>query len=115
MYALTAVWVVAFAVLPQMHERYLLWGAVVSGLCVAVSPRAAMLHLLTMVLATVMIGQQLLEMHPDVWPAMLRVLRRTCPHLGWVVLVVAGMWIWMGIFGRRARVGMLAQVGPGDC
>lgn len=108
-YALTAVWVVAFAILPQMHERYLIWGAVVSGLCVAVSPRAAMLHLLTLLLATVMIGHQLLNVNPQAWPAMHHVLQQTCPHLGWVVLVVAAMWLWLAIFGRHAMTGSVVN------
>lgn len=107
-YALTAVWVVAFAVLPQMHERYLIWGAVVSGLCLAVSPRAAMLHLLTLLLATVMIGHQLLNTNPQAWPIMHHVLQQTCPHLGWVVLVVAAMWLWLAIFGHRPAGGRAA-------
>ena len=101
--SLTAAWAVAFAVLPQMHERYLIWAGVVSALCVSSSASGMVLHLITTALVTVMTYQQLLEVHPLYWPEMLRSLRRTCPHLGWVVLLVAGIWLWMSVgLGRRS-------------
>ncbi|HSV14913.1 MAG TPA: hypothetical protein VLI90_11675, partial [Tepidisphaeraceae bacterium] len=39
--AVTAPWIVMFAVLPQMHERYLMWGAALSAMTVAISPGLA--------------------------------------------------------------------------
>src|ERR1041385_4505549 len=42
--SITAPWLLMFALLGQMHERYLVWGAVVSAVALAVSIRLSIVH-----------------------------------------------------------------------
>ena len=44
--AIAAPWLIMFALLAQMHERYLLWGAVLSAVALGVSVRLTVLHFL---------------------------------------------------------------------
>jgi hypothetical protein len=50
--ALATPWVALFAFLPQMHERYLIWGAGITAIMVGVSFGATLLHLLAAVLGS---------------------------------------------------------------
>ncbi len=58
--AIAAPWLAMFALLPQMHERYLLWGAVVSAVALGVSLRLTTLHFLFSIMSATMITQVLL-------------------------------------------------------
>src|SRR2546426_3548672 len=42
--AITAPWLLMFALLGQMHERYLVWGAVISAVALGVSFRLSIIH-----------------------------------------------------------------------
>src|SRR5207245_9452627 len=44
--AITAPWLLMFALLGQMHERYLVWGAVVSAVALGVSLQLGNIHLI---------------------------------------------------------------------
>jgi hypothetical protein len=60
-----APWLLMFALLGQMHERYLLWGGAVSAVAVAISLRPTLLHLLftglsgTMILHVMLLDKKL--------------------------------------------------------
>ena len=58
--AIAAPWLVMFALLPQMHERYLVWGAVLSAVALGVSLRLTTLHFLFSIMSAVMITEVLL-------------------------------------------------------
>ncbi len=49
-----------FALLAQMHERYLLWGAVLSAVALGVSVRLSVIHFLFSIMSATMITQVLL-------------------------------------------------------
>ena len=53
--ALTAPWLLMFALLGQMHERYLVWGAVVSAVALGVSIRLSIVHFIISAASTAMI------------------------------------------------------------
>jgi hypothetical protein len=53
--AIAAPWLVMFALLGQMHERYLIWGAVVSAVAFGVSIRLSVVHFVISVASTAMI------------------------------------------------------------
>src|SRR5213595_3728471 len=53
--AIAAPWLLMFALLGQMHERYLVWGAVVSAVALGVSIRLSIVHFIISVVSTAMI------------------------------------------------------------
>jgi hypothetical protein len=81
--ALIAPWILMYALLPQMHERYLMWGASLAAIGVGLNLELAILFLLTVSIACASIlvaiyhgyGAQFID--------------RLDPDIGWVVLLVA--------------------------
>jgi hypothetical protein len=81
--ALVAPWILMYAILPQMHERYLMWGASLAAIGVGLSIELTILFLLTLCIACCSIlipiyhgyGAQFVD--------------RLDPDIGWVVLLVA--------------------------
>src|SRR5436190_7319376 len=53
--AITTPWLLMFALLGQMHERYLVWGAVVSAVALGVSVRLSIIHFIISAASTAMI------------------------------------------------------------
>src|SRR6266481_1110882 len=53
--AITAPWLLMFALLGQMQERYLVWGAVVSAVALGVSVRLSIIHFIISAASTAMI------------------------------------------------------------
>jgi Glycosyltransferase family 87 len=53
--ALAAPWLLMFALLGQMHERYLMWGAVVSAVALGISARLTIIHFVISIASTAMI------------------------------------------------------------
>jgi hypothetical protein len=53
--AIAAPWLLMFALLGQMHERYLMWGAVVSAVALGVSVRLSIIHFIISIASTAMI------------------------------------------------------------
>src|SRR6266516_752402 len=53
--AIAAPWLLMFALLGQMQERYLMWGAVVSAVALAVNVRLTVLHFIISIASTAMI------------------------------------------------------------
>jgi hypothetical protein len=58
--AVATPWLLMFALLAQMHERYLLWGAVLSAVALGVSVRLTVVHFLFSLMSATMITQVLL-------------------------------------------------------
>jgi hypothetical protein len=53
--AIATSWLLMFALLGQMHERYLMWGAVVSAVALGVSLRLSVVHFIISAMSTAMI------------------------------------------------------------
>ncbi len=53
--AIATPWLLMFALLGQMHERYLMWGAVISAVVLGVSVRLSMIHFIISAASTLMI------------------------------------------------------------
>ncbi len=58
--AIATPWLIMFALLAQMHERYLLWGAVLSAVALGVSVRLTLVHFIFSVMSATMITHVLL-------------------------------------------------------
>jgi hypothetical protein len=113
--AVAAPWIVVFAFLPQMHERYLLWGAVLSAMMAAVSTGGLLLHLATTLLATVMTLQQmynanggprgrtLLESIGLTDNGLVQAMNGMHPHAAWGLLVIAFAAMTVALRPTRSR------------
>jgi len=105
--AITAPWLLMFALLGQMHERYLVWGAVVSAVALGVSLRLSIIHFIISAASTAMIVNVMLidkKLEPTLWAIDLLKQVRSCAS--GVVLACVAVYLWntlpMPVFQRRA-------------
>lgn len=88
-------WVVMFALVPQMHERYLMWGAVMTAAGVGVGLGAGLLHVVVTVFAFACIGCQIMNQNPGWWPQAHRLMSSMIPHGGWAVLLLGLIYVYL--------------------
>jgi hypothetical protein len=107
--AITAPWLLMFALLGQMHERYLVWGAVVSAVALGVSVRLSIVHFIISAASTAMIVHvMLVDKKLDPTLRAIDVLHGIRPYASVLVLVCAALYFWdalgwwMPAFRRRA-------------
>jgi hypothetical protein len=107
--AVAAPWIVLFAVMTQMHQRYLLWGAGISAATAVLSPGYAILHLfLSIVSAT----QELQSMLYDAGGpgnrtaytnnAFYQFIDSWHPGVGWAVLLTAAIFVYTAVKREKA-------------
>jgi hypothetical protein len=105
--AITAPWLLMFALLGQMHERYLVWGAVVSAVALGVSLRLSIIHFIISAASTAMIVNVMLidkKLEATLWAIDLLKQVRSCAS--GVVLACVAVYLWntlpMPVLQRRA-------------
>ncbi len=101
--AMAVPWIVAYTVLPQMHERYLTWGAAVVGVGLAVSVGWGLLHTAVVGISTAMVFLQMLRMHSGAWPTLQPILEQLRPTLAGAMVLLALIYLY-GCFARTRRV-----------
>jgi hypothetical protein len=101
--ALAAPWVLMFALVGQMHERYLMWGAAMTAAFVAVSFGMTLLHFLTTALAVVPMMLSLLPADRAFAPKWLYFIRGLYPDIGWLVLFLAAIYLYLALVNRPSR------------
>lgn len=99
--ALATPWVLMYALMPQMHERYLYWGAALTALCAGVSLGATLLHVVLTIMSCVAMGTWLTR--ESQWPEMHSFLRGVYPGSAWVVLLLAAMFLYLSLAPSRER------------
>jgi len=99
--SLTAPWVLMFTILPQMHERYLMWGAALCGVAVASSLGMSLMHLVVIGLSTISISHGLLSRNPIFSLPTFRFLNGTHPGIAWMLLLAAATYQYMALLPRR--------------
>jgi len=93
--AMAAPWLIMFALLGQMHERYLMWGAVVSAVALGVNVRLSAFHFLISLASSAMIVHVLLaDKKLDSTLRTLDVLEKARPYASWIVLVCIVFCLW---------------------
>ena len=102
--AVAAPWIVFFAVMTQMHQRYLLWGATVSAGVVAVSPGFALLHLLVTAIAWSQEMQTMMMVRNYRDYAVFRFIEGWHPGVGWALLLCALIFLYVSVAPERKRV-----------
>jgi hypothetical protein len=99
--AIAAPWLLMFAVLGQMHERYLMWGAVVSAVALGVSVRLSIIHFILSAASTVMIVHVMLtDKKLEATLPTIDVLKHIRPYGSIVVLTCVAIYLWETISTR---------------
>jgi hypothetical protein len=105
--AITAPWLLMFALLGQMHERYLVWGAVVSAVAFGVSLRLSIIHFIISAASTAMIVHVMLidkKFQTTLWA--IDLLKHIRGYASVLVLACVGVYLWNTLprqaFQRRA-------------
>jgi hypothetical protein len=114
--AMAAPWIVYFAIFPKMHERYLLWGALVACTAVACRFGPVLLAIFFSICSTIMSLFQMLPsdrtdefltfISPDAGRIVHNFVKPTFPGIGWAILLATAVWVWVvitGLFTRRDR------------
>jgi hypothetical protein len=93
--AITAPWLLMFALLGQMHERYLVWGAVVSAVALGVSIRLTVVHFIISAASTAMIVHvMLVDKKLDATLRAIDVLQGVRPYASVLVLLCVALCFW---------------------
>jgi hypothetical protein len=105
--AITAPWLLMFAMLGQMHERYLVWGAVVSAVALGVSLRLSIVHFIISAASTAMIVHVMLidkKLEPTLWA--IDLLKHIRSYASVLVVTCVAIYLWntlrIPVFQRRA-------------
>ncbi|HZS18347.1 MAG TPA: hypothetical protein VFA51_10510 [Candidatus Udaeobacter sp.] len=93
--AITAPWLLMFALLGQMHERYLMWGAVVSAVALGVSLRLSIIHFIISAASTAMIVHVMLidkKLETTLWA--IDLLKNIRSYASVLVLGCVAVYLW---------------------
>ena len=103
--AIAAPWLLMFALLGQMHERYLVWGAVVSAVALGVSIRLSIIHFIISAASTAMIVHvMLIDKKLDATLRAIDVLEGVRPYASGLVLACIAVYFWHAIGVRIAAL-----------
>src|SRR6266403_3303129 len=93
--AITAPWLLMFALLGQMQERYLVWGAVVSAVALGVNIRLSIIHFIISSASTAMIVHvMLVDKKLDPTLRAIDVLHDIRPYASVLVFVCVALYFW---------------------
>ena len=93
--AIAAPWLLMFALLGQMHERYLVWGAVVSAVALGVRIRLSIVHFIISAASTAMIVHvMLIDKKLDATLRAIDVLQGVRPYASGLVLACVAIYLW---------------------
>lgn len=108
--ALATPWLLMFALLGQMHERYLMWGAIASAVALGVSARLSVVHFVFSVASTSMIVHvMLIDKKIGTTLALIQFFDRITPYASSLVLLCVALYLkeslFPGTFTPRFRKG----------
>ena len=93
--AITTPWLLMFVLLGQMHERYLVWGAVVSAVALGVSVRLSIIHFIISAASTAMIVHvMLVDKKLDPTLRAIDVLHGIRPYASVLLLGCVALYFW---------------------
>jgi hypothetical protein len=103
--AIAAPWLLMFAVLGQMHERYLMWGAVVSAVALGINLRLTIAHFILSLMSTAMIAHvMLIDKKLDPTLRVIDALYAVRPYASVLLLACVALFCWEMLARRRAFV-----------
>jgi len=93
--AVATPWLLMFALLGQMHERYLIWGAIISAVTLGVSVRLSALHFIISIVSSAMIVHvMLIDKKLDSTSSLIDLLNDLRPYASILLLVCVGVYLW---------------------
>ena len=99
--AIATPWLLMFALLGQMHERYLMWGAVVSAVALGVSVRLTIVHFIISIASTAMIMHvMLIDKKCDSTLRAIDLLYNIRPYASVLVLACVAVYLWDALLVR---------------
>jgi hypothetical protein len=99
--AIATPWLVMFALLGQMHERYLMWGAVVSAVALGVSLRLSVVHFIISAMSTAMIFHvMLIDKKLETTTRVVDVLHALRPYAATLFLGCVAICLWEAVSTR---------------
>ncbi len=108
--AMATPWILMFALLGQMHERYLMWGAAVSAVALGVSLRLSLVHFIISAMSTAMIVHvMLVDKKLETTLGVVDMLHGVRPYASGLLLVCVAVCLWetlstrVPVFQRRPR------------
>ena len=108
--AMATPWLLMFALLGQMHERYLVWGAVVSAVALGVSLRLSVVHFIISAMSTAMIVHvMLVDKKLETTLHVVDILHGVRPYASGLLLACVAVCLWDTVstrvpgFQRRRR------------
>jgi len=115
--AIAAPWLLMFALLGQMHERYLMWGAVVSAVALGVNIRLSLAHFVLSLISTAMIVHvMLIDKKLDPTLRVIDVLYAVNPYASALLLACVALFCWemlaRRVFVPQARPRRFAAPAP---
>src|SRR6266705_2869600 len=93
--AIVMPWLLMFALLGQMHERYLMWGAVISAVALAVNVRLSVLHFIISLASLTMIAHvMLIDKKLDATLGAIEFLNGLRPYASGLMLACVAVCLW---------------------
>lgn len=93
--AIVMPWLLMFALLGQMHERYLVWGAVISAVALAVNLRLSVLHFIISLASLAMIAHvMLIDKKLDATLGAIEFLNGLRPYASALMLACVAVCLW---------------------
>jgi hypothetical protein len=100
--ALATPWLLMFTFMPQMHERYLYWGAALTALAAGVSLGTTLLHITISALACVAMGNWLFR-NDDT--SLANLVKGMFPDSAWAVILITLIFLYLSIVPSGVRNG----------
>jgi hypothetical protein len=88
-------WLLMFAIMPQLHERYLIWAAVVLSAGFGLSLGQGLLAVVVMFFAWVNMLPAMLHRDHNFMPDALQMARGMQPGAGWAVLLLGAVYLYL--------------------
>jgi len=99
--AIATPWLLMFALLGQMHERYLMWGAVVSAVALGVSLRLSVVHFIISAMSTAMIVHvMLIDKKLETTLRVVDLLHSVRPYASGLFLACVAICLWEAVSTR---------------
>lgn len=110
--ALVTPWLLMFTLMPQIHERYLIWAALLSCMCVGVSVGMTLMHFFLTAQSAFMMLDSLLSIDQQLAPGWWAFIRGSHPGIGYAVMVVAAVFLHTSLTRGRDEPAGFCKTAP---
>lgn len=101
--AMYAPWVLCFALLPQLNNRYLYWGAALFGMMAAVGAGPLLIGLFLSLACCLMMAEVMCRFESGAWPLLQSISAGVYPGLAYAVLLAAAVLLYIAVAPDQRR------------